>query len=76
LLKRHRMDDKTLTKSDFIRLFKDFSKKDRIAIVREINEEFFNDLWTELDRTLPSLNISESDVRDEIKAVRYDSRKD
>jgi hypothetical protein len=48
---------------------------DKIKIAQQIDEETFAERWGFLDVELPDVEMSEEEIMDEIRAVRYGKQK-
>ncbi|MBX3296451.1 MAG: hypothetical protein KF762_12155 [Acidobacteria bacterium] len=55
----------------FMNIFKKFSASDKIKIADQINRETFEARWKLLDAELPDVELSEQEIMDEVRAVRY-----
>ena len=55
----------------FMNYFYSFSKKDQSKIASQINQTTFKEQWEELDKILPDVDLSEEEVMNEVRAVRY-----
>lgn len=55
----------------FLTLFRKFSSSEKVKIAEQIDQETFAERWTFLDSDLPDIEISEEDIMDEVRAVRY-----
>ena len=60
----------------FMNYFYAFSKKERQKIVQQINQSTFKERWDELDKILPDLDLSEEQVMNEVRVVRYGKKED
>lgn len=60
-----------LTIAQFLALFSRFSRAEQEQIARTIWEKTFAAQWRMLDKELPDLNISEEEILEELRAVRY-----
>jgi hypothetical protein len=58
----------------FMNYFYEFTKKERSEIARKINEATFSERWTELDKSLHDLKISDTEIMAQVKAVRNGSK--
>lgn len=52
-------------------MFKQFSKKDQLQIAKKINSLTFEQQWELLDAELPDVEISDEEIMEEVRAVRY-----
>lgn len=55
----------------FLNIFKKFSASDKIKIADQIDRETFEARWKVLDAELPDVEMSDDEIMDEIRAVRY-----
>ncbi len=55
----------------FLTMFKEFSASDKIKIADQIDRETFEARWKVLDAELPDVQMSDDEIMDEIRAVRY-----
>jgi hypothetical protein len=55
----------------FMDYFYQFSKKQQSAIARKINQAAFAEQWGALDKLLPDLEISETEIMNQVRAVRH-----
>lgn len=55
----------------FLNIFKKFSASDKIKIADQIDRETFEARWKVLDAELPNVQMSDDEIMDEIRAVRY-----
>ncbi|MDX1943088.1 MAG: hypothetical protein SFU99_21170 [Saprospiraceae bacterium] len=60
-----------LSTLEYVELFKQFSKSEQLSIAEKINALTFDQQWELLDAELPNVEISEEEVMEEIRAVRY-----
>jgi hypothetical protein len=60
-----------LTIAQFLALFSRFSRTEQEQIARTIWEKTFAAQWRLLDKDLPNLDISEEEILEELRAVRY-----
>ena len=64
-------DKMNLTALEYIDLFKKFSKAERRKILKEINLLSFDQEWRGISAQMPDAKISEEEIMEEVKAVRY-----
>jgi hypothetical protein len=55
----------------FLTMFKKFSASDKIKIADQIDRETFEARWKLLDAELPDVQMSDDEIMDEVRAVRY-----
>ncbi len=55
----------------FLTMFRKFSASDKIKIADQIDRETFEARWKVLDAELPDVEMSDDEIMDEIRAVRY-----
>ncbi len=67
-------NSKDLTISQFLTLFGRFSTAEQKQIALAIWEKTFSEQWRLLDRDLPDAKISEAEILEELRAVRYGER--
>lgn len=60
-----------LTIAKFLALFNQFSRSEQVQIARKIWEKTFEEQWQLLDAELPDVEMSEEEILEEVKAVRY-----
>lgn len=63
-----------MTQTEFIRTFESFAVKDRIAIARQLKSKVLDDLFEELDAQMPDIDMSISEIQEEIKADRNEQK--
>jgi len=66
-----KVETEKVTVPRFMNLFKNFSTSEKIKIAEQINRQTFADRWKILDEELPDIEISEAEIMDEVRAVRY-----
>jgi hypothetical protein len=59
-----------------LELFNLLSKSEQLEIADKIDKQTFKDRWQLLDETLPDVEFSEEEIMNEVRAVRYGSKKD
>lgn len=64
-----------LNLKDYLAQFNKFSKAEQLAIAKKINQKTFESLWLALDADMPDVEMSEEEIMNEVKAVRYANRK-
>jgi len=57
-----------------LQLFNMLSKPDQLEIVDKIEKQTFKERWKLMDESLPDVEISEEEIMEEVKAVRYGSK--
>jgi hypothetical protein len=60
-----------ITPSQFLNLFRQFSRTDQLFIAKKITELTFEERWDLLDSELPDIDMSDEEIMAEIKEVRY-----
>ncbi len=60
-----------LTIAQFLTLFSRFSRAEQEQIARAIWKKTFASQWQLLDKELPDADISEEEILEELRAVRY-----
>ena len=56
---------------EFLELFKQFSKTEQLSIAEKINALTFKQQWELLNVELPDVEISDEEIMEEVRAVRY-----
>jgi hypothetical protein len=59
-----------------LELFNLLPKAEQLEIAEKIDKQTFKARWELLDETLPDVEFSEEDIMNEVRAVRYGSKKD
>ena len=59
----------------FLTMFKKFSSSEKITIAEQIDQETFAERWKFLDAQLPNIEISDEEIMDEVRAVRYGKKR-
>jgi hypothetical protein len=54
-----------------LQLFNKLSKSQQLEIADRIDEQTFEARWTLADRSLPTSGMSDEDIMNEVRAVRY-----
>ncbi len=62
---------KDLTVAKFLSLFNQFSRAEQKQIAKEIWGKTFAEQWQLLDAELPDVEMSEEEILEELRAVRY-----
>jgi hypothetical protein len=65
----------TASVSKVLQLFNMLSKSEQLEIADKIDKQTFKDRWQTIDNSLPEVHISEEDIMQEVRAIRY-GRKD
>lgn len=66
-----KVETEKVTVPRFMNLFKNFSPSEKIKIAEQINQQTFADRWKILDEELPDVEISDAEIIEEVRAVRY-----
>ncbi len=66
----------TASVNKVLQLFNKLSKPEQLEIADKIVKQTFEDRWKILDSNLPNMDFSEDEIMDEVRAVRYDNKKD
>ena len=59
-----------MTQTDVWKAFQSLPPKQKLAVARKIQNQMSDELFEELDKSLPNLELSEADIMNEVKAVR------
>ena len=62
---------KDLNVTKFLAMFRQFPPAQRLQIAEKINQQTFSERWQQLDAELPDVEMSEEEIMNEVKAVRY-----
>lgn len=65
------INPKDLTVAKFLALFNQFSRAEQTQIAKEIWGKTFAEQWQLLDAELPDVEMSEEEILEELRAVRY-----
>lgn len=65
------INPKDLTIAKFLALFNQFSRTEQAQIAKEIWKKTFAEQWSLLDAELPDVEISDEEIVEELRAVRY-----
>ncbi|WP_041257302.1 hypothetical protein [Fibrella aestuarina] len=65
-----------MTRTEFIKAFDAFPKREQVLIAKKIQAKMADELFEELDRELPDVAISMTDIASEVKAHRHALKKD
>ena len=60
-----------LTIARFLALFNQFTSAEQVQIARKIWEKTFAGQWQLLDAELPDVEMSDEEILEELRAVRY-----
>lgn len=66
-----KVENEKITVSNFLTIFEKFSPSEKLKIAEKINQKTFTERWKTLDAELPDLEISDNEIMDEVRAVRY-----
>ncbi len=61
----------TASVKQVIQLFNTLSTTEQLEVAEKISEQTFEKRWQLLDSELPDVEISEEDIMNEVRAVRY-----
>ena len=61
----------TVNKAKVLQLFSKLSKPEQLAVFEQISEQTFAQRWNLMDTELPDSDISEDEIMEEVRAVRY-----
>ncbi len=64
-----------ISTEEFIALFSSFSKAQQTKIAKTLYEATFKEQWQVLDSELPNVELSETEIMREVKAVHYAKKK-
>jgi hypothetical protein len=67
---------KTAAINQFLELFNQFSRTEQLKIAEKIDKQTFEERWQVIDAQLPDAGLSEEDIMNEVRAVRYGGEKD
>ena len=59
----------------FLNIFRKFSPSEKRKIAEEIDKETFEDRWKAMDANLPDVEMSDDEIMNEVRAVRYGGKK-
>jgi len=60
-----------ITVPRFLNMFRRFTPSEKIEIAEQIDRQTFNDRWNLLDAELPDSEMSDEEIMNEVRAVRY-----
>jgi len=66
----------TADKTKVLQLFSKLSKPEQVDVFEQISEQTFTQRWKMIDAELPDSEISEEEIMEEVRAVRYGNKKD
>jgi hypothetical protein len=66
----------TADKTRVLQLFNKLSKPEQLDVFEQISERTFAERWKIIDAELPDSKISEDDIMEEVRAIRYAGKKD
>jgi hypothetical protein len=61
----------TVSVSKVLQLFNMLSKPEQLEIADQIEKQTFKERWQIMDKSLPDSNLSEEDIVQEVRAIRY-----
>jgi len=64
----------TASKAKVLQLFNKLSKPEQLAVFEQISEQTFAQRWNLMDSELPDADITEEEIMEEVRAVRYGSK--
>lgn len=65
------INPKDISVAKFLALFNQFSRTEQAQIAKEIWERTFAEQWSLLDAELPDVEVSDEEIVEELRAVRY-----
>ncbi len=65
------VETEKITVPRFLTMFRRFTPSEKIKIAEQIDRQTFADRWSLLDAELPDSEMSDTEIMDEIRAVRY-----
>lgn len=66
-----RIEEEKINVPEFLNIFEKFSPSEKLKIAEKINQKTFNQRWEILDAELPDVEVSDEDILDEVRKVRY-----
>ena len=60
----------TMTQIEVLKIFESLSPKQRLMVAKKIQSTMSDELFADLDMELPDIDMSESEIMKEVKAVR------
>ncbi|MDB5088756.1 MAG: hypothetical protein JWR09_2750 [Mucilaginibacter sp.] len=61
----------TVSVNKVLQLFNMLSKSEQLEIADKIDKQTFKERWQLMDKLLPNSDISEEEIMQEVRAVRY-----
>lgn len=58
--------------TELVKAFDQMPRNEQIQVAKLINERVADALFDELDAELPDVDVSEEEIMNEVRAVRYD----
>lgn len=65
------MDMEAVNKTKVLQLFNKLSKPEQIAVFEQISTQTFAQRWSLADDELPDSKMTEEEIMQEVRAVRY-----
>ena len=65
----------TVSVSKVLKLFNLLSKSEQLEIADRINRQTFAERWQMTSNKMPDSGLSDDDIMEEVRAVRYGSKK-
>ena len=66
----------TASVNKVLQLFNMLSKSDQLEIAERIDMQTFEGRWQLADHSLPNVELTDDDIMNEVRAIRYGSKKD
>lgn len=60
-----------VSQTEFLALFESFPKTQQTKIIKLLNDKLFTQQFEALDRELPDMDVSDEEIMNEVRAVRY-----
>ena len=60
----------TMTQIEVLKIFESLSPKQRLMVAKKIQSTMSDELFADLDMELPDIDMSESEIMKEVKAIR------
>jgi hypothetical protein len=60
-----------MTQTEILKAFQTLPPKQRLMVAKKIQAEMSDELFADLDKSLPNIEMSEAEIMKEVKAVRY-----
>lgn len=64
-------ESEKITVPRFLTMFEEFSPSEKLKIAEKINQKTFAERWNVLDAELPDAEVSDEEIMNEVRAVRY-----